>query len=271
MSKYHVNPATGNAGPCNAIHGHCPFGDSEHHYETAEDARAAFEKDMASAPARNLSKRKQRAIEEFHNDWASLGYTVEEEMTERDYQFVDPSWKRHNSFFDGHRDQVTPYTTLYSYSPQMKHAALNFYGELRLDHNDGHIYSIAELRVNTGSFDRRAFLKSYKIDDLGTNIDDALVAADAIATETLANARTVDQGKELEFTPDKINGKWATGTRYSQNREYEPLPFRDNRDKVRRELAFGLDEQKRYLERIAEIEAAPSEISRKLAAAGYES
>ncbi len=41
MNKYHVN-AKGEAGQCRASKA-CPFGDADHHFSTAQDARKAYE------------------------------------------------------------------------------------------------------------------------------------------------------------------------------------------------------------------------------------
>lgn len=48
MSKYHVNPKTGNAGPCSAEIGNCPFGGEENHYTSREGAQVAYEMAQAS-------------------------------------------------------------------------------------------------------------------------------------------------------------------------------------------------------------------------------
>jgi hypothetical protein len=46
MSKYHINPRTGNPGICRAIKV-CPFGDLEKaHYSSKEEAREAYETEM---------------------------------------------------------------------------------------------------------------------------------------------------------------------------------------------------------------------------------
>lgn len=42
MSKYHVNPTTGEPGLCRAKKA-CPFGSADEHHETKQDARAAYE------------------------------------------------------------------------------------------------------------------------------------------------------------------------------------------------------------------------------------
>ena len=45
---FHVNPATGNTGPCGAQAGNCPYGSSEVHAATPEAARELYEKAMAA-------------------------------------------------------------------------------------------------------------------------------------------------------------------------------------------------------------------------------
>lgn len=47
MAKYHVNEA-GDAGPCKAEKGQCPFGGEAQHYATPEVARQAYELSLAS-------------------------------------------------------------------------------------------------------------------------------------------------------------------------------------------------------------------------------
>lgn len=47
MAKFHVNPQSGNAGPCKAKEGKCPFGGASEHFGSPEEARAAFEMKMA--------------------------------------------------------------------------------------------------------------------------------------------------------------------------------------------------------------------------------
>jgi hypothetical protein len=46
---YHVNTTTGNAGPCSATSGKCPFGGPNVHYASPEAARTAFEGSQAAA------------------------------------------------------------------------------------------------------------------------------------------------------------------------------------------------------------------------------
>lgn len=43
MTKFHINPETGDAGSCRATQGKCPFGSEEQHYDSANEARTAYE------------------------------------------------------------------------------------------------------------------------------------------------------------------------------------------------------------------------------------
>lgn len=62
MAKYHINPATGEAGPCRASKGGCPFGTPEEHFDSIEAAREAFEKSMAVAEVPTLAKKTRRRV-----------------------------------------------------------------------------------------------------------------------------------------------------------------------------------------------------------------
>lgn len=46
MTLYHLNPETGIPGRCEATEGPCPFGTPEAHYESRDDAFAAYEESM---------------------------------------------------------------------------------------------------------------------------------------------------------------------------------------------------------------------------------
>lgn len=78
MSKYHVNPETGNAGPCSAKV-QCPFGGDEAHYDTPDDARKAYEAVQAAVFAVSLRKDKPAGLiaepssaEGFGEEWNEI-------------------------------------------------------------------------------------------------------------------------------------------------------------------------------------------------------
>lgn len=65
MSRYHVNPATGVSGVCQAEED-CPFGDPiQDHYSSSSEAQAAYEKKMtedADHEANNFATHKKQLI-----------------------------------------------------------------------------------------------------------------------------------------------------------------------------------------------------------------
>lgn len=56
MAKFHIN-AAGNPGICRAVNGRCPFGGEENHFDSAEQAQAAFETRMSDQAFTSTSKR----------------------------------------------------------------------------------------------------------------------------------------------------------------------------------------------------------------------
>lgn len=88
MTRYHINPKTGNPNKCSAKEGNCPFkseaGTEATHYESPDAARAGYEQEMeakavaakeakAAADELNWPTPKADAIAEAE----ALGYTVE--------------------------------------------------------------------------------------------------------------------------------------------------------------------------------------------------
>lgn len=60
-ARFHVN-ASGVAGPCGAQEGNCPFGADAPHFNTAEEARAAYEVFMGSATFAPAPKKASRTV-----------------------------------------------------------------------------------------------------------------------------------------------------------------------------------------------------------------
>ncbi len=48
MAKFHISPETGNPGACKAKESNCPFAGANEHWDTKEEARAAYESKMTS-------------------------------------------------------------------------------------------------------------------------------------------------------------------------------------------------------------------------------
>lgn len=47
MGKFHINPETGEPGPCSAKPGNCRFGQDDDHYTSSNDARKGYEAQMS--------------------------------------------------------------------------------------------------------------------------------------------------------------------------------------------------------------------------------
>lgn len=77
-TRFHLNKK-GEARPCSATVGSCPYGDASEHYESAVEARAAFEESMSAVPELlNLkSNASAAAFQSFEPNEAPL--TAEEE------------------------------------------------------------------------------------------------------------------------------------------------------------------------------------------------
>lgn len=78
MSKFHINPKTGNPGICKAKVT-CPYGDLEKdHFETKEEARVAFEKQAKDSALDAWQKRvNPKAVD------AAAAYRVGKESMDR--------------------------------------------------------------------------------------------------------------------------------------------------------------------------------------------
>lgn len=77
MAKYHIN-SNGDAGPCRASSGKCPFGGEADHYASAAEARAAFEAQMGGGFAAAAS-----------DPLAAASYDVPEELREAGQRVLD--------------------------------------------------------------------------------------------------------------------------------------------------------------------------------------
>lgn len=63
MSKYHINPKTGNPGLCKADT-KCPFGSEEQHYASKDEARAAYERTAQDEVTSFIEKKQIQIITE---------------------------------------------------------------------------------------------------------------------------------------------------------------------------------------------------------------
>lgn len=71
MSKFHINPETGNASACRASGDGCPFGGNDQHYSSQQEAQGAYEETMeaqqGAVSTMSVSK-KRKSLNELDAD-----------------------------------------------------------------------------------------------------------------------------------------------------------------------------------------------------------
>jgi hypothetical protein len=85
MSRYHINPQTGNPGVCHAKKS-CPFGDLQSdHYDSKEEARKGYEQQQAESMTGASKKASTQGIKETSAPWDNIevtGQSFDEAMQE---------------------------------------------------------------------------------------------------------------------------------------------------------------------------------------------
>jgi hypothetical protein len=87
MSKYHVNPKTGNPGLCTAKN-QCPFGDSSEHFDSKAEARQSYSNSMEATTALSSPKRRAQRPKAPRYPYSSLD--ASSHVAEFDYDSYGP-------------------------------------------------------------------------------------------------------------------------------------------------------------------------------------
>jgi hypothetical protein len=77
MSKFHINPATGEVGKCSSTKGKCPFGTAEEHYTSQEAASAAYEESMKGHAVKSAVKKSPKTPRTDFRKSDGSGYRIE--------------------------------------------------------------------------------------------------------------------------------------------------------------------------------------------------
>lgn len=80
MTKYHINPETGNPNKCVAKPGNCRFGSDTTHYASKDEARAAYEAEMSGGTVAESAKRKSDAHEDEYHEEVELRSRVDHDF-----------------------------------------------------------------------------------------------------------------------------------------------------------------------------------------------
>jgi hypothetical protein len=110
MSKFHINPKTGNVSACHASL-RCPFGDlKEDHYSTSEEARDAYEEKMNPTPPPALHEIDiPDKISPTAKQLSKQGVTVLQLAPSNSINALDSTWtnqKFYNSEMEKYRGRV---------------------------------------------------------------------------------------------------------------------------------------------------------------------
>lgn len=98
--RYHISPKTGNPNICRAKNeGGCPFGNDSEHFDTKQDARAAYEhkmeqlaKEEAEKEKANKEKARQERMAAAERNWPSPSEEAVEAYRKNNFA-VDPKHK----------------------------------------------------------------------------------------------------------------------------------------------------------------------------------
>lgn len=60
MAKFHINPESGNVGPCKSTKGQCPFGSLDEHFDDPEDAMETLEEYYGSFDRWNIPEKNDK-------------------------------------------------------------------------------------------------------------------------------------------------------------------------------------------------------------------
>jgi hypothetical protein len=86
MSKYHINPETGNPNKCTAKPGNCRFGSDSNHYESKEIAREKYEEHMQGNNIITKQRELERQSQEY--DYQERDYANDEDEDGVSYKRV---------------------------------------------------------------------------------------------------------------------------------------------------------------------------------------
>lgn len=213
MTKYHINPTTGNPGICRAEAGKCPHGANAPHFNSKEEAREAFEKQQGaqSAPAatRQPGVRLQRRADKYKvpTTWNDLPKKANDEEL------------KNASAYAQVKGAIIPAD--YSYDDHSSH-----FQPLDYDDGMGHRFIIGE-KSYTMADSSGGFVKLHYVSDLDAQYDDdweyhPSVYADYSyysSLEDLKNDKPAGKAQRIEINANSVltESRWGgSGPSYDQ-------------------------------------------------------
>lgn len=131
---FHVNPETGDAGPCKATKGKCPFGGIEVHFTSVEAARAHYEKIQESKPTITGTSTGEPTVYEFREANLELAKKsieaanrrLEKAGVEERFTYELEEYMKVSSDRDGFIQTAEPYIRMTVNTPSVKFEGYQF-------------------------------------------------------------------------------------------------------------------------------------------------
>jgi hypothetical protein len=186
-----------------------------------------------------------KARQELAEDWGAAGFRPVAELNQRERDIVDSGLERANrqELIDNKVIRTPPYTRLFAYRPHMKGNHGHWLAfELHLEHDNGHIYGIAEITRPTGRFSSQS-MSAARIEDYGTNLEQAIAKIQAVADETVEQFFSTPAGRHAQLTPYPFNDPISRSIKTGANGQlHDPTEraFIKAHDQIRERLAQGV-------------------------------
>jgi len=148
----------------------------------------------------------------LRRDWGALGFKTGNELTDAELAIADLDLRRSNQWVDGiNSNPPRPYTNLFAYRPHMEGNKRHWLSvELRFEHADRRIYSIAEVR-SPARFLGPSSVSAVRVEDYGTDLDKAIDGAQALADSMVEHFFETSAGSRARLASYPFPGTVRTG------------------------------------------------------------
>lgn len=157
---YHVNPETGESGPCGAHKGKCPYGkNGQNHYKTEAEAKSAGEAIAKNISGKNKTALRKNSVNDHYKEQIPKNWGKD---PNKFYKKLEEEETKHSKLLDGILEQLADYQKDYD---RLKEK----YDEFSLDEQESSEAKIihggmmnAEMHMDYKSIDRNFEMECLK-------------------------------------------------------------------------------------------------------------
>jgi len=230
-------------------------------------------------------KQQQRAAAEKTLAEVFTGHIIESEAGHSIIRIADPhlhtanalnhtgEYRRRDLGFDTVTPPVCEYTSMYSYSPNMKEAGNSrIKTELKLDNRSGHIVAVntVSLPLRGGILSGGGHARAYKAVDCGKDISKALEVAQDMYDQAWQQLRESELGQKARHVPYRFSDPVQYPESRTQPREFKEQAFYADEEVIREELAYAIKEKIRFDDYWVEKLKEETRFERQTREMGYE-